>query len=549
MSWIDNLIAWISPKAGAERAAWRATYNELRNYDAGSGSRLNAGWRISNASAEMTDRPSRDIVRARARDLERNSDIENSLLSAHKRNVIGGGYALQAKTKNASLNKDLETLWKKWCKARNCDVTGQQSLTQMLRMAVVRKKVDGGILFIKCYTDSGMIPFQIQMVEVDELDTMRTGATAEGNRVIGGIEYNRYNRPVGYYIRQYGIDGFTLEEPRYVKADDVIFYYTKRRPSQIREMSDMAPTMTRIRDTNEFMTAVSVKERIAACLSVFIKKTVPTVGIGRNAATENAAKHEYDGKTLTPGMIKELNAGDDVQVVNPTGQGSDATSFTKLQQRMIGAGQGLSYEATSRDMSETNYSSARQGMIEDELTFQEEIEQIMAILDEIYETFVISCYLAGKIKVRGDFFAKKDEFFEHSWIKAPKKWIDPLKETSATKTALNTGQKTFKEVAAENGRDWRQQIDDNIEVIEYAKKKGYDIGGVIYDGKLAAEKEEEEEAGNGTGQNGGNQGADSAAVAEGNADDSGSDDSGTEGEESSGESGTGDDGGNKDAKE
>lgn len=549
MSWIDNLIAWISPKAGAERAAWRATYNELRNYDAGSGSRLNAGWRISNASAEMTDRPSRDIVRARARDLERNSDIENSLLSAYKRNVIGGGYALQAKTKNASLNKDLETLWKKWCKARNCDVTGQQSLTQMLRMAVVRKKVDGGILFIKCYTDSGMIPFQIQMVEVDELDTMRTSATAEGNRVIGGIEYNRYNRPVGYYIRQYGVDGFTLEEPRYVKADDVIFYYTKRRPSQIREMSDMAPTMTRIRDTNEFMTAVSVKERIAACLSVFIKKTVPTVGIGRNAAMENAAKHEYDGKTLTPGMIKELNAGDDVQVVNPTGQGSDATSFTKLQQRMIGAGQGLSYEATSRDMSETNYSSARQGMIEDELTFQEEIEQIMAILDEIYETFVISCYLAGKIKVRGDFFAKKDEFFEHSWIKAPKKWIDPLKETSATKTALNTGQKTFKEVAAENGRDWRQQIDDNIEVIEYAKKKGYDIGGVIYDGKLETEKEEEEEAGDGTGQNGGNQGADSAAVAEGNADDSGSDDSGTEGEESSGESGAGDDGGNKDAKE
>lgn len=549
MSWIDNLIAWISPKAGAERAAWRATYNEIRNYDAGSGSRLNAGWRISNASAEMTDRPSRDIVRARARDLERNSDIENSLISAYKRNVIGGGYALQAKTKNASLNKDLETLWKKWCKARNCDVTGQQSLTQMLRMAVVRKKVDGGILFIKCYTDAGMIPFQIQMVEVDELDTMRTGATAEGNRVIGGIEYNRYNRPVGYYIRQYGIDGFTLEEPKYVKADDVIFYYTKRRPSQIREMSDMAPTMTRIRDTNEFMTAVSVKERIAACLSVFIKKTVPTVGIGRNAATENAAKHEYDGKTLTPGMIKELNAGDDVQVVNPTGQGSDATSFTKLQQRMIGAGQGLSYEATSRDMSETNYSSARQGMIEDELTFQEEIEQIMAILDEIYETFVISCYLAGKIKVRGDFFAKKDDFFEHAWIKAPKKWIDPLKETSATKTALNTGQKTFKEVAAENGRDWRQQIDDNIEVIEYAKKKGYDIGGVIYDGKLTAEKEEEEEAGNGTGQNGGNQGADSAAVAEGNADDSGSDDSGTEGEESSGESSAGDDGGNKDAKE
>lgn len=34
----------------------------------------------------------------------------------------------------------------------------------------------------------------------------------------------------------------------------------------------------------------------------------------------------------------------------------DATSFVKLQQRLVGAGQGISYEATSRDMSETNYS-------------------------------------------------------------------------------------------------------------------------------------------------------------------------------------------------
>ena len=72
MSWLDNVVAWISPEAGAKRAAWRATYNELRNYDAGNNSRLNAGWRAANYSAEMTDRTSRDTIRARARDLERN---------------------------------------------------------------------------------------------------------------------------------------------------------------------------------------------------------------------------------------------------------------------------------------------------------------------------------------------------------------------------------------------------------------------------------------------------------------------------------------------
>lgn len=80
-------------------------------------------------------------------------------------------------------------------------------------------------------------------------------------------------------------------------------------------------------------------------------------------------------------------------------------------------------------MSETNYASARQGAIEDEMTYQEEEEAILAILDEIYETFVISCYLTGLIKVNKDFWTKKDDYLEHGWIKSPKKWIDPLKES------------------------------------------------------------------------------------------------------------------------
>lgn len=493
MNWMDNLIAFFNPEAAARRAAWRNAYDELRNYDAGDFGRLNSGWRVSNESAEVTDRNSREWVRARARDLERNSDVMNSVLGAYKRNVIGSGFQIQAKGKNAKLNKELECLWRKWCKARNCDVTGNQSLNEMLRMAVVRKKVDGGILFVKRYTKDGMIPFSLQMVEVDELDTGFESPHEATHKVVGGIEYNEYNRPVGYWIRQYQVDGYTLAMPIYVKADDVIFYFTKKRPSQIREMSDMSPTVTRIRDVNEFITAVSVKQRIEACLSVFIKKQLPVSGIGRNGSSTTDGRTSYDGKTLTPGMIKELNAGDEVQVVNPTGQSADATSFVKLQQRLVGAGQGISYEATSRDMSETNYASARQGSIEDEMTFQEEKEKILAILDEIYETFVISCVMSGMVQCK-DFWEKKDEYLAHEWIQSPKKWIDPQKESGAMKTALSIGVKTYKQIAAENGTDWRTQIDDIAEVNEYAKSKGLeDFATVLFDGKMSDKEEEEED--------------------------------------------------------
>ena len=498
MSWLDNLISFISPEWGAKREAWRQNLLEMRSYDAGDYSRGNANWRVINQSAEYTDKYSRDNVRARARDLERNSDMMNSVIGAYKRNVIGGGYTLQVKTGDDELNDTIEAAWKKWCKKQNCDVTGTQSFTQMMRMCMKRKKIDGGILIIKRYTSDGFLPFKLQTFEVDELDNSQMTPMNPGNKVVGGIEMNEYNKPVGYWIRQYPVDSLALTTPVYIEAKDVIFLYTKHRPSQIREMSDMSPTITRIRDANEFMVAVSVKERIAACLSVFIKKTIPTTGIGRGIGGVQGVLHDYQGKSITPGMIKELNAGDEIQVVNPAGQATDAASYIKLQQRLVGAGQGISYEATSRDMSESNYSSTRQGIIEDEMTYAEEKEMLMEVMDEIYESFVISLWLSGNIQIK-DFWKHKDKYLEHTWIIAPKKWIDPQKEANANRIALNTGQKTFKQIAAEQGRDWKEQIEEIAEVLEYAKSFGIDMGSVIFD-KTKEELYEDEEENSSEGQ-------------------------------------------------
>ena len=480
MGFLDSIVAAISPEAAYRRMAFRQAYEEMRSaYDAGSHDKGNRNWRVGNNSAEFTDRYSRDDVRARARDLERNSDIMNSVVGAFKRNIVGGGYHVQAKTDDEELNKRIEQAWKKWCKKQNCDVTGTQSLNQIIRMAVERKKVDGGILFVKRYTSDGFVPFKLQMIEVDELDVGIMQPKHSGNKVVGGIEYNPYNKPVGYFIRQYDIDGYSQKEAVWAEAGNVIFYFKKKRPSQLREMSDMSPTIPRIRDVNEFMTAVSVKERIEACLAIFVKKQLPTSGIGRDGNGSMSNRVSYDGKMLMPGMIKELNAGDEIQVVNPSGQGADATSFTKLQQRLVGAGQGISYEATSRDMAESTYSSARQGLIEDDLTYKEDKELLIEVLDEIYETFIISAVLCGAIDIPR-FWQEKDRFLSHEWIQEPKPWIDPYRESNANKIAIQTGQKTYKQIAAENGRDWRSQIDDMAEVMAYGKEKGLDMGGVLF---------------------------------------------------------------------
>lgn len=300
----------------------------------------------------------------------------------------------------------------------------------------------------------------------------------KGNRVIGGVEYNDYRKPVGYWISQYDMEGWQILDPVFIAAKDVYFFKTKRRPSQLREMSDMAPVITRVRDINEFITAVSVKERVAACFSVFIKRATPTGSMGRTGKTDGMAV-DYEGKKLTPGMVQTLNPGDGVEVADPKGTASDASDFLKLQQGLIGAGQGLSYEAISRDMNGATYSSARQNTIEDGETYAEDVELLTDFMSEVYQTFIISGYLSGRFNMPG-FWDKKSTFLAHSWTKAPKKWIDPSKEASADMVALKSGQKTFQDLCAERGKDWKEATRQMAEVIEYGREHGIEMGGVIF---------------------------------------------------------------------
>ncbi len=502
LPWIDRFIGLISPEWAYNRQVYRQA---LRVYDAAGSGRRNSGWRAVNQNAEQEDNPYRDIIRARARDLEKNSDIAEGILGAFTRNVVGPrGFRLQAKVKTSSgeddekLNQQLEDLWLEWQKPRNCDITGAQSFVEMTKMAVRRKIVDGGILFIKAYTSGGLVPFVLQAREVDDLDTSRTFRNVEtGNRIAGGIEFDKYNRPVAYYLKQYTPDGFSTGQTERIEAKNVIFLWSKKRPTQVREISDLSKTLPRIRDTNEFIEAVGVKARVEACLAAFITKTTPSGSLGRGISGSTTDKDSgYGGRTLTPGMIAELQPGEDIKAVVPSGSGSSAGDFVRLQQRLAGAGQGLSYETVSRDMSQVNYSSARQGLLEDQKTYAEEQQFLIDhFLSEVYTEFVISAVLSGAVNIP-KFWSDKANCLRHTWIPSGWSWIDPLKEANANKVALETGQTTLAETCAQTGKDWREVIDQRARELTYMQEKGVELGGG--DNKNAGQKPE----GAGTGNDG-----------------------------------------------
>lgn len=481
MNLLDKAISYLSPKRGYERAAWRESTRSF--YDSGGRDRLNSNWNATNASAEQADRAQRDIIRARSRDLERNSDISESIVGSFERNVVGTGINLQAKVlkddnvEDEKLNRDIEELWKEWCKARNCDVTGQQSFNEMQAMAMRRIIIDGGIIFVKTYTSEGIVPFSLQAREVDDLDTSRNTLPSlknKGNRIVGGIELNEYNKPVAYYLKTYSPDGFYTGQSERIEAKRVIFLWKKTRPTQIREISPLAKTMPRIKEVNEFVEAISVKERILACLSVFITKQQPS-GLGRGSKIDEQSG--YQMRTISPGMIQELQPGESVSAVNPSGQSSNAKDFIMIQQRLAGSGQGLSYETTSRDMSQVNYSSARQGLLEDQKTYSMWQNYLIDNLCyEVYTEFIISAVLCGELIIK-DFWNNKRKYLKHEWITPGWSWIDPLKEVNANRQAIAEGMDTLANICGARGLDWKEVLNQRAKENEYAEKIGINIGG------------------------------------------------------------------------
>jgi len=468
-NWLDGAIGWVSPSWGFRRAAWREAREIQRAYDAAGRGRLNHGWRATNTSAQLSDSMARETMLARARDLERNSDVLASLLAALDRNVVGAGVKLQARTDDEELNKRIEALWGAWCRPENCDAQREQSFDELMRMVVRREVVDGGILLVKRYEKGRAIPLCLQAVEVSEIDGARMKPNDKANRVVEGVEINARGQPLGIWVRQYDLYGQQAMESAYLRLEDVIWYWQKTRPSQRREVSRLACVLSRIRDVDSLLEAMVVKERIGASVAMVVTKMTPDGGLGRGSSLKDASSG-YDGTMITPGMIKTLQPGEDAKMIAPPSQSGNAAEFARLQQRLISAGQGLSYEAVARDLSQVTYSSARQGLIEDDAMFAIERRRLQEhVLSKIFEAFLETAVLVGAIDIPG-YWDGRESWAAHEFIPAGRKWIDPLKEVKADEFAVEAGLTTLAQIAGEHGNDWRDILEQRAKEMALWKK-------------------------------------------------------------------------------
>jgi len=460
MNFLDRAISFFSPSWGYKREAWRRALG-TGGYDGARFGRNNSTWHPLDGTGEMVNRGARKMLRTRARDLERNSDVTGAIINALERNVVGHGFNFQAETEDEKFNDLIEQLWKEWQKPRNCDVTGQQSFREILKMAVDRIVVDGGIIIVKTYTGNPRFPLQLQCRDIDDLNAMGMIKNPDtGNLICDGIELDKYNKPVAYYLTSTNANGMINPKPVRVEAQRIIYLWKKKRPSEYREISGLSRIMDRIHDLYDYMKSVGFMQKILASICVFIKRTLPDVmpSIGRNPQQKTP-----DGtptQRIRPGEMFSLAPGEDVSTLVPSGQAAEAAAYCTHQERMAAASCGLSLEATARDVSQVNYSSARQNLLADDATYSDwQMYLIEHCLDEVLSEFVISCWLAGTILPKVTSINElKDKYMIYKFIPQGMPWIDPVKEATGNKILMETGQTTLRDICSKSGKDWKEVL-------------------------------------------------------------------------------------------
>ncbi len=466
MSLLNRMLLPIAPTLACRRE--NAVRYARSMYSAADVGPRSAGWTVANPSGEAANRGERDIVRARARDLERNSDILGAAILAFERNVIGTGLVLQAKVLNAdgkeddAVNNQIEERWQEWCRPENCEITGRFSFAEVCSLIVRRRMTDGGILIIKAFDSK---QFRLQLLEVDDLDT--TVQVFGVNRVIGGIEVDSYRRAIAYHIKIYDAWGFSIKTQR-VKAENVIYLPYLTRPSQIREFSQVASSIPRIDDADELIDSAVEKERILAHLSAVIENAkgtltgMPELGRGFGGRSFGARTQEPKSQApqeiLEQGTITYLKEGEELKTVSSAGTSSTVDPILKTTQRLSGGAMGLSYEVAARDMSQVNYSSARQGLLEDQRTYKMQQSYLIThFADVVFREWLDWAELAGELHLPG-YFENPKRYQRHVWIACGWDWIDPVKEANANAKALETNQTTLQKICASRGEDYRDII-------------------------------------------------------------------------------------------
>ena len=425
-----------------------------RRFEAASTAKRLSKWQATSGSANYETMSAISMLRNRSRDLVRNNPYAKRAITTITTNCIGSGIRSAPAAETPVLDKKIKKLWKDWAGTTACDWDGQLTFSGIQRQ-VMRAVAESGEAFIlrRRVADPNN-PFKLQVLEADFLDSNKNTAGMPGaGYVVQGVEFDKSGQRVAYWLwNQHPGDVFRTEYfSRSVPAADVLHIYKAERPQQVRGIPFGVSAMLRLKDFDEYEDAQLLRQKIAACWSVFIyDSTEYLLGSGNTPKTP-AELEEIE--VVEPGSVEYLPPGKDVKFANPPGaEGYDV--YTKKILQAVAAGFGVTYESLTTDYSNVNFSSARMAWLEFARTV-EEWQSDMVIPKLCIPVF--NWWLKGL--VIGDVInAKAAGMVTCNWTPPRREMIDPTKETEAMLLQVTGGLISYSEAVRQLGYDPEETV-------------------------------------------------------------------------------------------
>lgn len=448
----------------------------LRAFNAAEVSRLLRPWIWDGGFSNSEVAAGLATIRARSRDMEKNSEHYLRWLDLFVANVIGDGVKFKATPSISDDNpaiddkaaKFLQYHWWKWGTTPGmADTTGRKTFNAICRLAAENWARDGEALILIDRAAQNPYGFSLRIVRPDALDETMNGRGVTTDTIIrNGVEVDRVSlRPVAYYLRADREDrsaSWVLNRPVVrVPAGDVLHLFTQHDETQTRGIPLGHAVLRKLKMLDEYNFAELVAARDEAnTTGVF------TAPVGRDGEIGEYTEAQDAALTMPsePGTKIKLEQGWDYKTVTPSHPNRELTAFKNSMLREIASGLGLEYACFANDWAGVSYSSVRAGTLAE----RDHWRILQAQFIEQVASPVFRAWLASFLKYRAstpyiptDF----DRLAEHEFRGRTWEWVDPMKDVNAAALAVAHGWKTDAQIAADFGTD----IDENIAEAERLK--------------------------------------------------------------------------------
>lgn len=438
-------------------------------------SRLLWDWIVSPITADQEVRKDGRRLRARARDLAKNSPVIRQYLALLTNNVIGPhGMKLQAQVKNndkklnKAINDKIETAWEDW--GRSVTTDGKQGLIEFSNLVLKTVATDGEAFVRKVYGYPNKHGFALELLDADLLDTEFNQTAGEGrNEIRLGVEVDSWGKPLAYWFSdKHPAEGAITTRHIRIPADQVMHLYHPERTKQTRGVTWFNSIMVPLRMLDGYLEAELMAARTASAKMGWLQY---------KDATQFEAPDPKNPIRIeaTPGIVEMLPPGLEFQPWSPDHPTSSFPQFVKAVLRQIATGLRVSYNALANDLEGVNYSSMRSGLLieRDEWRCLQRwwIDRFQR---PVYEEWLAASLLAGGLVLDSRDFRK---FLEARWTPRGWAWVDPEKDINASVIAITNGLASRTEVLAERGADYEEVLEQLKHEKELAEEAGLEFTG------------------------------------------------------------------------